>query len=348
MLTSGGALIGLDQLAARYESSIHKADLFGDQAQAQAVPVSRPKPLPRTLTGPLTVLLAGIDPRHSDPYWVPRADTVLVAHIPAGLDRAFIFSLPRDLLVAIPPFPRAGYPGTAGDKLAHAMFFGSQVPGDRRPNIAQGFELLAATVSAYTGIPRFDAGAIIDFSGFRKVIDALGGIDMKVDQPVSSIHLGPDGKRRQGRRGPQMTYLPGRHHFAGWQALDYARQRYIIGGDYARQRHQQELVQAIAAKALSSDTAFDPLKLDKVLRAAGQSLTFSGRGYSVLDWAFSLRDIRPDDITLVELSGGGVSLKKKYLGEALDIPSREFLLSVVDGSVDGYLFQHPEMVHTSH
>ncbi|MDI1459673.1 LCP family protein [Catellatospora sp. KI3] len=393
MLLSGASLVTVDRLVARYEGAVHHEDLFGDKDPAKARVTVEPKPI-EDLKGPLNILLAGIDPRHSDPYWIPRADSVLVMHIPAGLDRGYLFSLPRDLLVPIPAFPKSNYGGSASEKLAHAMFFGAQVPGDRRANYAQGFELLAAAVSGYTGIPRFDAGAIVNFSGFRHIIDALDGIDVDVDEQVVSIHMQPDGeKRKPGRSpngyvGPQMTYEPGRQHLNGWQALDFARQRYIADGDYGRQRHQQQVIRAMVNKGVSGDVLSDPIKLDKVLRAAGDSVTFSGRGYSMLDWAFALREIRPENIVMVKLLGGGVGRwvedkdaksddgdkaddgdeepkgddaksddkadkdkkedkpKKKYqyLGEQLDYPSRTFLTSVADGTVEQFLFMHPEML----
>ncbi|WP_212833404.1 LCP family protein [Catellatospora sp. TT07R-123] len=400
MLLSGASLVTVDRLVARYEGAVHKADLFGDEHPDAARSVPEPKPI-EDLRGPLNILLVGIDPRHSDPYWIPRADSVLIMHIPAGLDRGYLFSLPRDLLVPIPAFPKANYGGSSSEKLAHAMFFGAQVPGDRRANYAQGFELLAAAVKGYTGIQRFDAGAIVNFSGFRHIVDALGGIDLTVDEQVVSIHMQPDGeKRKPGRSangyiGPQMTYEPGRRHFNGWQALDFARQRYIADGDYGRQRHQQQVIRAMVSKGVSGDVLSDPITLDRVLRAAGDSVTFSGRGYAMLDWAFALRQVRPENIVMVKLLGGGVGKwvedkdaksddgdkaddgggdapkgddpksddksdkgdkdkkkddkpKKKYqyLGEQLDYPSRTFLASVVNGTIEQYLFAHPEMLQT--
>lgn len=346
MLFSGGSLIALQSLIGRYESAVGAADLFGDAGNGVAGG--------RSIDGPVTVLLVGIDPRNNDPFWIPRADSVLIVHLPAGLDRAYLFSLPRDLLVEIEPFPKADYEGNSAEKLAHAMFFGSQVPGQERPNIAQGFELLAATVAGYTGISRFDAGAIIDFSGFRQVIDALGGVDMVVDQEVHSIHVQPDGTPRPmgdsptGYVGPQMVYLPGPHHFVGWQALDYARQRYTDGGDYSRQRHQQQLIKAMIDKAFSSELAANPIALDRVLRAAGQSLTFSGRGYSVLEWAMSLRRVEPDNVITLQLPGESVLAGDEYQGERLFKESTDLFEAIGAGNVDGYVASHPEMVNRSH
>ncbi len=331
MVVSGAALVGVDQLVRRYE--VPTAELFGAN---QGVPAS--------LTGPLNVLLAGVDPRTEDE--VPRADSVMIVHVAAGLHRAYVFSLPRDLLVRIPPFAKSGFAG-ARDRLAHAMFYGAQVDGGL-PEPARGFELLAQTVSGVTGIGRFDAGAIVDFRGFEQVVDALGGVDLVVDQEVRSLHLRPDGRQRApapvGYIGPQKVYGVGPNHFAGWEALDYARQRHIEGGDYARQRHQQQLVRAMLGKAFSAGVVANPAQVDRVLRAAGKSVVFGGRGLSLADWALALRGLRPEDLFMVRLGGESLMSGEEYLGEALDVEAVGFLGAVAGGEVDEYVLQHPQMV----
>ncbi|HWH00698.1 MAG TPA: LCP family protein, partial [Pilimelia sp.] len=272
------------------------------------------------ISGPLNILLVGVDTRESQPAWQPHADAVLILHVPASLDRAYVTSLPRDLLVTIPAFPPARFGGER-TKLTHAMSYGSRVPGGGRPNVAQGFQLLARTVSGYTGIRRFDAGAVLTFRGFDALVDAVGGVQLTVDQRVVSMHRRPDGRHRTlvggGYVGPQMVYPPGRRTFNGWQALDYARQRYLSGGDYARQRHHQQLVKALIGKIASLDTVRDPRRLDRVLRALGKTLTFDGRGRRVVDFAYALRRLRPAGVTLVGLPGGGVGSGGGYLGEQL-------------------------------
>nr|WP_246001676.1 LCP family protein [Allorhizocola rhizosphaerae] len=337
MILSGAALAAVDLVIARY--NVATADLFGEPSE---------KPVP--LQGPLNVLLVGIDPRTEEE--VPRADSVMVVHVGPELDKAYVFSLPRDLLVSIPPFPKSGFGGAARDRLAHAMFHGAQVESGP-PDVAKGFELLAQTVSGVTGIGRFDAGAIVDFGGFERVIDALGGVEMVVDQEVRSLHLRPDGTERDpapvGYTGPQKVYEVGTHHFQGWEALDFARQRYIEGGDYARQRHQQQLVRAMLSKAFSAEVVTKPAQVDRVLRAAGKSLLFSGRGLSLADWALALRHVKPESLLLIHLAGGGVTDSAgEYLGEALDATALGFVEAVVDGRVGGYVVQHPELISQWH
>ncbi len=247
MMLSGTSLVGAEALMARYEGAVGKADLFGDQAAGATERKS-------DIKGPLNILLVGIDPRNETTP--PLADAIMVLHVPEEMDRAYLFSLPRDLYVQIPPFRKSGFNGKTS-KLNDAMSFGSRVPGEN-PDPARGFELLATTVQNVTGIKRFDAGAIINFSGFQKIVDAMGGVTMNIEREVRSRHREPDGKHRQGRPGgggyigPQAVYPKGKQHLKGWQALDYVRQRYaengVPDGDYGRQRHQQQFVKAMAAR----------------------------------------------------------------------------------------------------
>jgi len=343
MVVSGGLLVTSSALMARYAGAVTTENLFGDEAAAQK---------PSDIKGPLNILLVGIDPRV--PTEPPLADSIMILHVPAGLDRAYLFSMPRDLVVDIPAFPKAQYAGGRG-KLNSAMLFGSRVPGARLPDRATGFELLSKTISNYTGIQRFDAGAIVNFSGFRKIVDAMGGVTMYVDQDkVFSEHLQPDGNARPMRDckcdhpyyGPQAVYTRGTHHFQGWQALDYVRQRYTVtGGDYGRQRHQQQFIRAMVEQATSKGVIANPLTLDKVMRAAGQALVFNGRGHSVTDWAWALHNLRQDSLTLVKLQGGGLSTGGKYEGEALDAKSKAFLTSVRTNTVDDFMATNTDMVN---
>jgi polyisoprenyl-teichoic acid--peptidoglycan teichoic acid transferase len=350
-LLGGGGWVATRALRSRYD--VPNADLFGTPSPSASgsLPSTSPTVPPGTgIKGPLNMLLVGIDPRESIPTWQPHADAVLIMHVAAALDRAYLFSLPRDLRVDIPAFPKAHYGGGL-TKLTHAMSYGARVPGTSIPSVAQGFQLLAKTVTSYTGITRFDAGAVLNFGGFSRLVDALGGVDMYVDQKVVSIHREPNGNHRKpgggshGYVGPQMTYLPGNRHFTGWQALDYGRQRYTTGGDYTRQRHQQQLIRAIVAKGLSLNAATDPVKIDAVLRALGKSLTFDGRGRRIIDYAYALHGVAPSAITLVSLPGGSVGTGGGYLGEQLNQPvARQFMAAVRADKVDAFLRTHPTLV----
>ncbi|MBO4209975.1 putative baseplate assembly protein [Micromonospora echinofusca] len=372
-------LVAVATVTAGGEQADRTGDLGGPEriaafadppAPGDAVLFGLDRPVPGCavlLTMDWVVAGRGVDPTNAplvweawtDGGWVPcpeernttgalnRAGEV-VLHVPAGLDRAYLFSLPRDLVVDIPAFPAAGFPGQR-TKLTHAMSYGSRVPGRRgTPDPAQGYQLLATTVSRYTGIDRFDGGAMLTFGGFDNLVDAIGGVDLTIDQRVVSRHRQPDGKHRRavpgGYAGPQMVYQPGPAHLNGWQAIDYARQRYLTGGDYARQRHQQQLVKAMVRQIQGADLARDPGRVDAIVRSLGRAMTFVGDGYRLVDVAYALGGLRPDALTLVGLPGRSVGSGAGYRGEQLDPVGRRFLTELRAGRVEAFLTANPKLV----
>lgn len=320
-------------------------------ASASAVAPAPSGPPPGAdIKGPLDLLLLGVDTRVSIPDWQPHSDAVMLLHVEPGLKTAYLYSLPRDLLVKMPAFGKAGF-GGGTYKLTEAMSRGSRVPGATSTNVPQGYELLTRTLSDYTGIKTFQAGAILNFGGLASLVDKLGGVDMTVDQLVKSHHRKPDGSLRPlapgggDYTGPQAVYKPGKHHFVGWQAIDYARQRYgLPNGDYDRQRHQRQLVEAILAKARSQNLSGDLNKLQGIITALGKSLVDVG-GRSPLEYAYALRDLTPAGITMVGLPGNGVGSGGSYRGEALEPDGRAFLKAVAQDKVAAFLATHPKLIN---
>ncbi|RKF24304.1 LytR family transcriptional regulator [Micromonospora globbae] len=229
------------------------------------------------LSGPLNYLLIGTDRRPGDTNPEQRADTILIVHVPAGLRQAYLVSIPRDLLVAIPA--ANGYAG-GQDKINAAYEHGGG--GE------SGAQLLSATLARLTGL-RFDGAALVDFSGIRQVVDLLGGVRMCVDREVRSIHT-------------NRVFSPGCRQMNGAEALDYVRQRYDLpGGDYDRQRHQQQLLRAMLDRAGETRLRTNPVKLDQVIRAVGDSLTVDTNGVALEDLLFALRGLPPDALKGVQV-----------------------------------------------
>jgi polyisoprenyl-teichoic acid--peptidoglycan teichoic acid transferase len=312
---------------------------------------SAPAPPPGAdITGPLDLLLIGADTRASIPDWEPHADAIMLLHVDEGLKNGYLTSLPRDLRVEMPAFPKAGFPG-GRHKITEALSRGSRVPGSNRPNAGQGFQLLTRVISQYTGIRSFDAGAVLTFTGMSRLTDALGGVTLRIDQKVVSEHRRPDGRMRTlrsgggGYVGPQATYLPGVRKLTGWQALDYARQRYTAGGDYARQRHQRQLVKAMLAKAVDGGLATDQAKLGQIISALGELLSYAG-DRTPLEYAYALRNLRPENLVMVGLPGDSVTNRGGgYLGEQLQPVGRDYLRAVARNQPAAFLARHPELVH---
>jgi LCP family protein required for cell wall assembly len=280
-----GTLIGASKvLAHRYESSVKKDTLLAQDARAT------PREEPARIVGPLNYLLLGSDARPDNPSAGQRADSIIVAHVPAGLDRAYLISIPRDLRVEIPPYAPTNFRGSR-DKINAAYEYGGGGSG--------GVQLISMTLANLLGV-RFDGAALVDFDGFQNVVKALGGVDMCIDHRVVSEHVGfdEDGKYlHPDRGGKAVVYEVGCRELNGWQALDYVRQRYSLpDGDYGRQRHQQQFLQALLVRARQQGVATNPIKLDRLIRTVFGTLTVDTGGVPLDALAFGLRDIRSDDI----------------------------------------------------
>jgi anionic cell wall polymer biosynthesis LytR-Cps2A-Psr (LCP) family protein len=322
----------------------------GDLFREPPSPEPSPTPPPgANIAGPLNILLVGIDTRVEQPAWQPNADAVLILHVAEELDRAYLFSLPRDLLVDVPASEEAGFGGQR-TKLTNAMSVGARVPGSDRPDDEQGFALVAETVSDYTGIERFDAGAVLKFPGLIKLVDALGGIDIDVDQRVVSLHKQPDGTSRPlqpgggGYVGPQKVYEEGMQHLEGWEVLDYTRQRYIDGADYSRQRHHRQVIRALVDTIIDQDLVTDPVRLGKVIGAFRNFLVFDGRDYRVADYAYALRNLTAESVGLIGLPGQSVFAGGAYQGEQLRPVAEDLFEAVREDRVEDFLEDHPELV----
>jgi anionic cell wall polymer biosynthesis LytR-Cps2A-Psr (LCP) family protein len=140
------------------------------------------------------------------------------------------------------------------------------------------------------------------------------------------------------------VYLPGTRTLKGWQAIDYARQRYTAGGDYTRQRHQRQLVKALLAKAETMKLATNQAYLRTVLGALGDTLMYVG-GRSPIEYAYALRNLDADKLTLVGLPGESVTNGGAYIGEELQPEGTGFLEAVVADRAAAYLRKHPKLVH---
>ncbi|GAA2384370.1 hypothetical protein Cme02nite_66360 [Catellatospora methionotrophica] len=352
-LIGGAAYAAVQVTKDTVNTAVPQVDLFGPSEEPSASPSPSASPTPPAgadIKGPLNMLILGRDTREEQKGSPAHGDVVMILHIDKDLTSAYLTSLPRDLLVDIPAFTPSRFRGERS-KLTHALTYGARLPGGKY-DIALGFQLLAKTVSKYTGIARFDAGAVISFNGYIRLINAIGGVDIYVDQKVVSIHRRPDGVHRatcrgceHGYSGPRMTYNVGTRHMNGWQALDYARQRYITGSDYARQRHQRQLIKAMFTKLLSGDVLTRPGRFDEVLSELGQTFTFDGRGRKPMEFVYALRNLRPANLTLVGLPGSGVFSGGAYRGERLNGDQTAYFAALRADKLDAWAKSHPKLLN---
>ncbi|MEV1286690.1 LCP family protein [Micromonospora sp. NPDC049679] len=309
----------MHRLVQRYDRAVAKEELLDPAARRTDSDVLQR----HDISGPLNYLLIGSDQRGNPGHGSgERADTILIVHIPTGLKHAYLVSVPRDLLAPIPPDPHSGYGGGA-DKINAAFQYGGGGPA--------GARLLSAAVSELTGL-RFDGAAIVNFSGFRKVIDLLGGVTVCVDTDVRSIHTG-------------QLFSAGCHEMGGGQALDYARQRYgLPDGDYDRQRHQQQIVKAIMEKAGTGKALANPVKLDQLIRTIGSAVTVDTNGVPSQDLVRALWGLRPDAVLGLRMPTASDIIDEIYY-DLLDPGADELFKALQNADVESWAATNPRWVN---
>jgi len=252
------------------ESGISRVDAFNSVPEA-----SRPT---KVVQDAQNILLLGSDSRDPDNTSGSRSDTIIVAHLTKDKSSAQLISIPRDTWLHVPK-SADGKHGNADAKINASYAWG-------------GIPLVVQTVEGFTGV-RIDHVAIIDFAGFQQIIDALGGIDVNIEKNFTSIHP------------PFRKFVKGMQHLNGAEALDYSRQRHqFADGDFARIRHQQDVIKAILDKASSGGLLTNPGKLNDFLKGAASAVSVD-KTMSIIDMGSQFRHLRSGNLTFVTNPSSG-------------------------------------------
>ena len=155
----------------------------------------------------------------------------------------------------------------------------------------------------------------MDFGGFKEVTDALGGVDLNIEQDTTSIHK------------PFRKFQKGVQHLDGEAALDWVRQRkQFPDGDFARMRHQQEFMKALMDKAASTGTLGNPFKLNAFLQSVTKAMTVDN-DFSLADTALAFRNIRSQDLTFMVSPNIG---SQTVNGESVIVSDRQKAAALYD------------------
>jgi LCP family protein required for cell wall assembly len=263
-LISVGGVLTAGLYLSSVEKGIARVDAFDQVPEAE-----RPQ---KVSTQARNILLLGSDSRDPENTGGSRSDTIIVAHLAADRSSAQLISIPRDTWVSVPK-SKDGKSGGREAKINASYAWG-------------GIPLVVQTVEKYTGV-RVDNVAIIDFAGFQEIVDALGGIDVDIEQDFTSIHE------------PFRKFQKGVQHLDGAEALDFARQRkQFADGDFARIRHQQQVIKAILDKAATGGTLANPGKLTDFLEATADAVSVD-KTMSIIDTANQMRGLRSGNLTFL-------------------------------------------------
>ena len=252
------ALLVLPHLAVyRYGSAfgdafarIFQTAILAREARGGEAPTAGPGPDER-----LNLLVVGVDTAPGRTSVL--TDTMMVVSFDPVGKTASLVSLPRDL-VDVP----LGNGDEFGPKLNSLMSYADRHPKDFPQG---GLATLQNAVGALLGIP-IHYHATMEFEGFIHMVDAVGGVDIKVAKPIDDP--GYDGFGA-GSRGWSIT--AGKHHLDGVNALAYARSRKSAGeSDFTRAGRQQQIIVALKNAATDGGSVF--WELPGLLDAVGDSI----------------------------------------------------------------------------
>lgn len=248
---------------------------------------------------PLNIVIMGSDSRDGDNGGLAgggemgaRSDTTVIMHISGDRSRIEMVSIPRDSTVDIPSCTTGDgttTPELYGTKFNAAFSQGVQYGGD----VASGALCTVKAIEELTGV-FMNGFIVVDFAGFSSMVDAVGGVEVCVEEPIYSEDAN------------HLSLEAGTHTLKGVKALDYARARkgpgLGDGTDLGRIGRQQEVMASLARKVLSQDVLTNPAKTLKFLDAVTGSLTMNQELASIdglAGLAYSMRNVRPDTITFM-------------------------------------------------
>ncbi|MBE0447865.1 MAG: LCP family protein [Actinobacteria bacterium] len=213
---------------------------------------------------PVTFLLLGSDSRDTDDPG--RADTIMVLRINPKKKIAHLISIPRDTRVKIPGM------------------------GKRKINAAYqngGTKLMIQTVKDFTGLD-INHYAVVNFQGFKEVVDALGGIDIDVEKRLVDPRHNID-------------IRPGYQHMDGEEALKYVRVR-KVDDDFHRIDRQQKFLKAVMQEVMSVTTI---VRIPQLAQIASENIT-TDRKLSItkmIAYGHMFRSIRQENLYTVMIPG---------------------------------------------
>lgn len=207
---------------------------------------------------PLNVLVMGSDSRDCAGCNIDnltgggqRSDTTILFHLSADRERAYGISIPRDSMVDRPDCQTED---------------GQTIPGADNVMWNEAFALggPACTIQQFEQLTdiRLDHFVVVNFEGFQGMVDAIGGVEVCIPEPIVDPAHG-------------INIEAGTRKIKGKEALNYVRERYVVGNgsDIGRMKRQQAFIGSMAHQVVTAGTLARPDRLVRFLNSATQSLT---------------------------------------------------------------------------
>ena len=236
-----------------------------------------------------------------------RSDATMLVHIDADRKSAYIASIPRDSYVRL-------YDAKGAKKQKSKINAALSLYG---PSGA------ISTVENLTDL-RIDHLAMVDWDGFEDITNSLGGVDIITEE---------DGARRLN----------------GKQALAYVGERYSLkDGDFGRVKRQQNLMRSLMVEMMDKGTLTNPLKLRSTVSSISKNMAVDEdwSNGSIRSLAFSMRGIRPADVTFMTIPTNGTGTDP-VAGSIVNVDqglSEQLFAAMADDTVGQFIEQYPELL----
>lgn len=272
--------------------------------------------------GRINALLIGTDVDESGNPGL--ADVIILASFDPVADDVVLLSIPRDMYVDMAEF------GSTKINAAH-------VYGEERDYPGGGPGLLKDTVSQTLDVP-VHYYARVNFEGFERAIDNVGGITVDVEEPINDPYF----PEEHGSGYAPFSINAGEQTMDGETALQYVRSRKTTS-DFDRNRRQQKVLMALRDKAASRSTLINPARISSLLNTLGDSAQTDISIEEMVRLAEMGEDVGREDVTREQLStteGGLLSFSSMY-GQSVLVPSSGKLEDIQEHVrsllVDGYI-----------
>jgi LCP family protein required for cell wall assembly len=276
----GGAVYAINSLGKNI-NALDTSDLNNQE---------RPETVVQTDTSATNILIMGSDSREGSNGTYgnvdgARSDTTLLVHVYEGREAATVVSIPRDSFVEL-----------AGCKMLDG---GSSDPYKSKFNAAfaiGGPICTVKTVEKLTNV-RINNFVVVDFEAFKKVVDAIGGVEVCLTSPAYDPIV-------PGRGGSGLDLPAGYSNITGEQALAFVRARESLGdgSDLGRIERQQEFIASMIRGMTDKGLLTNPGMIYRVLNAVTSSITTNSEFASIRalqDFALSLGSLKPSQVNFV-------------------------------------------------
>jgi polyisoprenyl-teichoic acid--peptidoglycan teichoic acid transferase len=294
------AAIFVSRVESSLTQNLDREDLMPTDSSTAPHPTKEP-----AAADALNFVVMGHDSR--DPS-IARSGSLMILHLNAKRDQAYFISFPRDTWVSIP--------GHGSNKINAAYSIG-------------GTKLTVSTLEKLTDT-RMDHAALVDFQGFAKLTDEVGGVTVYNKTAFSS----------HGVHYPQ-----GNITVSGERALYFVGERKALPrGDFDRATNERNLIKAILAKTLSTKIITDPGRLLSVVTGTAEHLTVDNglTNSKIRSTVISLRLTDKD----IHLMTAPISSKANRRGQPVDVVDKaklaELRTALREDRVNEYLAKYPQ------